>query len=87
MNGVMEVPTQAGDAVINEVRRFATPASPQQRRRRSPLPPSLGRPTGPSQGEYGNHFYMIDQGCYNVFLKQAGDKPVATYRTGDSFGA
>ena len=30
---------------------------------------------------------MVDQGCYNVFLRTAGDRPVATYRTGDSFGA
>jgi cGMP-dependent protein kinase len=55
VNGVMEVPTQAGDAVIN-------------------------------QGENGNHFYLIDKGCFNVFLQSAGDKPIATYRAGDSFG-
>jgi len=55
VNGVIEVPTKGGDAVIN-------------------------------QGENGNHFYMIDKGCFNVFLQQAGDRPVLTYRSGDSFG-
>ena len=29
---------------------------------------------------------MIDKGCFNVFLQQAGDRPVLTYRSGDSFG-
>ena len=55
VNGFIEVPTQTGDAVIN-------------------------------QGEYGNHFYMVDSGRFNVFLAQAGEQPVLTYRVGDSFG-
>ena len=60
------------------------------RERSAPLCPALPRselrPPCARQGEYGNHFYMVDQGCFNVFLKTAGDRPVATYRTGDSFG-
>jgi len=39
------------------------------------------------QGELGHHFYMIDQGCFNVFVEQEGDTPIATYEAGDSFGA
>ena len=35
---------------------------------RGPL--SEHRPPCAWQGEYGNHFYMVDQGCFNVFLKQ-----------------
>ena len=45
VNGFIEVPTQAGDAVIN-------------------------------QGEYGNHFYMVDTGRFDVYLQQAGEAPV-----------
>ena len=40
-----------------------------------------------SQGEDGDHFYLVDSGTYEVFLKQAEDgKPVATYESGKSFG-
>ena len=40
-----------------------------------------------SQGEDGDHFYLVDSGAYEVFLKQAEDgKPVATYESGKSFG-
>jgi len=40
-----------------------------------------------SQGEDGDHFYLVDSGAYQVFLKQAEDgKPVATYESGKSFG-
>jgi cGMP-dependent protein kinase len=40
-----------------------------------------------SQGEDGDHFYMVDSGTYEVFLKQAEEnKPVATYESGKSFG-
>ena len=38
------------------------------------------------QGENGDHFYIVNKGSYQAFLSQAGDKPVATYGEGDSFG-
>ena len=40
-----------------------------------------------SQGEDGDHFYLVDSGTYEVYLKQSEDsKPVATYEAGKSFG-
>ena len=40
-----------------------------------------------SQGEDGDHFYLVDSGVYEVFLKQAEDsKAVAQYEAGKSFG-
>jgi len=38
------------------------------------------------EGEEGDHFYMVDSGKYEVFLKSVGTSPIKTYSTGDSFG-
>jgi len=38
------------------------------------------------QGEDGDHFYLVDEGTYEVFLKQEPDKPVSSYESGKSFG-
>jgi cGMP-dependent protein kinase len=39
-----------------------------------------------SQGEDGDHFYLVDEGQYEVFLEQTGDTVQATYESGKSFG-
>lgn len=39
-----------------------------------------------SQGEDGDHFYLVDEGQYEVFLKQSGDTVQATFESGKSFG-
>jgi cGMP-dependent protein kinase len=39
-----------------------------------------------SQGEDGDHFYLVDRGTYEVFLSQSGEEPVSSYDSGKSFG-
>ena len=39
-----------------------------------------------SQGEDGDHFYLVDQGTYEVFLSQSGEEPVSSYGSGKSHG-
>ena len=38
------------------------------------------------QGDVGDNFYVVDNGEFDVILKQAGDKPVHTYQPGGNFG-
>ena len=38
------------------------------------------------QGEYGDIVYVVESGSYEVYLEQAGDQPVASYKQADSFG-
>ena len=38
------------------------------------------------QGEQGDIVYVVESGHYEVFLEQSGDKAVARYQAGDSFG-
>ena len=39
-----------------------------------------------SQGEDGDHFYLVDEGQYEVFLHATGDTVQATFESGKSFG-
>jgi len=39
-----------------------------------------------AQGDVGDNFYIVDTGEYEVYLKQAGDKAVHTYKAGNAFG-
>ena len=39
-----------------------------------------------SQGEDGDHFYLVDRGTYEVFLSQSGEEPVSSYDSGKSHG-
>jgi len=39
-----------------------------------------------TQGEMGDHFYVVESGKYEARLSQAGDKTVATYGPTSSFG-
>ena len=38
------------------------------------------------QGEDGDHFYLVDSGKFEVYLKQSGEKALRSYDPGDSFG-
>jgi hypothetical protein len=39
-----------------------------------------------TQGEPGEHFYVVGGGEFGVLLKHKGDTPVHTYKEGSSFG-
>ena len=39
-----------------------------------------------NEGEVGDHFYMVNEGLYDLYIKSSGPQKLRTFKTGESFG-